>query len=176
MCVIDALGVNSSADARDGAIREMMDGELHLPVDLLQKAADAIAKAQEATRERRRPSAGGPRKMTPGDVALCILGMNVPPGRWGAAAISTAQANALTRFGIEPTNIDRHQASALLGAVIPRIRNGMASVAQLKVVKKLGLPIDVTRAQASAVIDLAKANRWKLTSDQIAQVLDVGAT
>lgn len=177
MCIIDALGVNHTEQQRDAAFREAVERGETIPMDLLEKAIVAIERAQERiekNEERISQSRGGSgkRKIVTGTVALAALDIRATAGRWGAKEITEAQTRALHRFGIDAAGLDRHQASVLMGTVLHRVRHNLASVGQLRVIKKLGLPIHATRAQASAAIELAKSSRWHLSSDQVAAIME----
>lgn len=173
MCIVDALGVNFSDQEREEAFREAVEREETEPMDLLEKAVIAIERAQERQERTAIPSGGGSgkRKIVSGESALSALEIRATAGRWGAKEMTEPQRRALHRFGIDATGLDRHQASVLMGTVLARVRGGLASVGQLRVIKKLGLPMHATRAQASAAIELAKSSRWHLSEDQVAHIM-----
>jgi len=86
------------------------------------------------------------------------------PG-WHKGRLPTyKQKQALERFGLESHKIERlsfHEASSLMDGLVGRVKNGLATYKQCRVLKKHNVETkDLTRDQASQMIDRLAKNGW----------------
>lgn len=75
--------------------------------------------------------------------------------------LSEKQRATLEKQGIDPDRMDYREAKALLAEIFRRWNNDLCSYKQAKLLKKYGLPADVTRAEASSLIDRLARNNWQ---------------
>jgi superfamily II DNA or RNA helicase len=89
--------------------------------------------------------------------------------RFGGKIASEKQIAALQKFKIDvPKDCTSQQASRLLGTCIVRMKKGLASYGQIKILTKFGIPaINVSFKHASEMIEAVKANGWKRPSDAV---------
>lgn len=71
------------------------------------------------------------------------------------------QLAALERFGVARADYSAQQASQLLGGLFDRSRKGLASWKQSRWLIRHGYSPDVTRAEASAIMDAWARNGWR---------------
>lgn len=87
--------------------------------------------------------------------------------------LSTAQKNLLLKQGIDPNTMNYSDGKRLLNEMFRRWNGKLATLRQLKVLKKFGYPTkDLTMMQATRLIDQLAANGWKkveVPSDQTTQ-------
>jgi hypothetical protein len=74
---------------------------------------------------------------------------------------SEAQRAALEKFGIRGEGLSRRGASKLIAAAIERTRAGKCSYKQAAVLVRYGYDPDVSRADATKIIDGLAANGWR---------------
>ncbi len=177
-CIVDALGINVSKEARSVALDKLLtiDDELSElikgdPLDAIARAVKAIKEAQE--RHAREAVATQPkeRKLIRAEDAIALLGLEAPPGRWGSSPVTEKQAAALAKFGVDVSALDRSQASTLFSALLGRAQSNMMTLGQARFLARFGVPITATRSQASRLMELARENHWRLNSSHIAQVI-----
>jgi superfamily II DNA or RNA helicase len=89
--------------------------------------------------------------------------------RFGGKIASEKQIAALQKFKIDvPKDCTSQQASRLLGTCIVRMKKGLASYGQIKVLTKFGVPaLNVSFKHASDLIEAVKRNGWKRPSDDV---------
>ena len=76
--------------------------------------------------------------------------------------LSEGQANVLRKQGIDPDSLPYGQARQLLNELFRRWDGNLCSFAQAKILRKRGMPTDVTRDQAKQMIDeIAAKENWK---------------
>ena len=75
--------------------------------------------------------------------------------------LSEGQANVLRKQGIDPDTLPYGQARQLLNELFRRWDAGLCSFGQAKILRKRGMPTDVTRDQAKQMIDeIAVKENW----------------
>lgn len=85
-----------------------------------------------------------------------------PTFRWEEASASSKQVEALSRFGIDADGISKGFASMIMGRLIDRSKGNLATVKQIKCLRKFGYdPIDWTFEQANRKISALAAVGWK---------------
>lgn len=78
-------------------------------------------------------------------------------------AFTEKQAAMLRRNGVDPNAINYTQGKQLLGAIGDRIRDGLCSIGQMKVLRKHGInPEGVTFEHAHRIIDSIANNGWRV--------------
>ena len=76
--------------------------------------------------------------------------------------LSEGQANVLRKQGIDPDTLPYGQARQILNELFRRWDAGMCSYNQAKILRKRGLSSDVTRGDATRMIDeIAEKEGWK---------------
>lgn len=78
-----------------------------------------------------------------------------------APPASTKQIAILLKFGVDATDMDNKQAQRLVRTCFGRVKAGLCSIKQARILKKHGHPTDVTRDEATSIIDTIAANGWK---------------
>lgn len=85
-----------------------------------------------------------------------------PAFKWEEADATAKQIQALKNFGIDAEGITKGYASQILDRLISRSRRNMATVKQIKLLKRFGYnPADWSFEQASKKIAALKAAKWK---------------
>lgn len=85
-----------------------------------------------------------------------------PSFKWEEAEASSKQVQALQNFGIDAEGITKGYACAIMDKLITRADKGLATVKQVKCLRRFGYdPIDWTFAQASKKISALAAVGWK---------------
>ena len=109
------------------------------------RRAKLIAKAKYVTKE-----------FDPFDV------LDIAPPRLAYDGPSTEkQCEFLMKQGIDATNMSKSEATKLQRTIFSRIKRGLCTVKQSKLLKKYGYSGDVTREEASRLIDALAANGWR---------------
>ena len=90
-----------------------------------------------------------------------LLGASNVAGRWAGIAATERQLTVLERNGIDATDYDRGQASALIDKIVQRSQQGLCTYKQARVLARAGLNPDVSFADAKRAIDALAANRWR---------------
>jgi hypothetical protein len=76
--------------------------------------------------------------------------------------LTEKQAALLRKQGIEPDGLPYGQAKQLLTAMFDRWDKGLASFGQCKVLRRNGLPTNITKDEASRLIDeIALKQGWQ---------------
>ena len=85
-----------------------------------------------------------------------------PAFKWESADATQKQIQALNNFGIDADGITKGYACAVLDKIIGRSKRGLATVKQVKTLRKFGYePIDWTFEQASAKLGALASVGWK---------------
>ena len=85
-----------------------------------------------------------------------------PTFAWELAAATDSQVKALEKFGVDADDLTKGYASQLLNRLIGRAEDGMATIKQIKVLRRYGYePIDWSFEQASRKISALAAVGWK---------------
>ncbi len=90
-----------------------------------------------------------------------VLGADSRAGRWGGIEPTERQDHRLRQNGIDPTGLDRGQASSLITEIIERFARGLCTYKQAKILFRYGLNPDVSFEHAQRAIDAIQANGWK---------------
>ena len=89
-----------------------------------------------------------------------------PTFKWEEADATARQIEALQRFGVDAEGMSKGYACAIMDRLIGRSKRGMATIKQIRALKKFGYePADWTFEQASKKISALSAvgwQRWKL--------------
>jgi superfamily II DNA or RNA helicase len=164
MTSADILGGNMSEQVRDMAVAKAREGKPVRMNEALREAEDEIEadKQREAARRARLTARAKytAQKIDPFDVFQVHP---VAERGWDRGKrLSDAQAAILRKQGIEPDDMPYGQARQLLNELFRRWDAGMCSFGQAKILRKRGLPTDVTREAAGQMIDeIAKKEGWK---------------
>jgi superfamily II DNA or RNA helicase len=161
---VDILGGHVSERVRELAARKMLEGA---PVRVDEALADA-AKEEEAEKQReaaRRARLTARAKwsaktVNPFDVFQVEP---VAPRGWDKGKhLTDKQANLLRKQGIDPDVLPYGQARQLLNELFARWDKGLCTFGQAKILRKRGLPTDLTREEAGKTIDqIAIREGWK---------------
>lgn len=162
---VDILGGNVSERARELASKRLAENGGQMRVD------DAIEKAAaEEEEEKRREAAKRARliakanwtaqNVNPFDV------MDIKPvaerGWDRGKTLTEKQLNLLRKNGIEAGNMPYGQARQLLNELFRRWDGGLCTFGQAKILRKRGIPTDITRDEAKRKIDeIAAREGWK---------------
>ena len=85
-----------------------------------------------------------------------------PNFKWEQAPASDAQIRALSNFKIDADGLSKGYASQILDRLIERSKQGLATVGQVKLLKRYGYePLDWSFDKAGWMIGKLKANGWK---------------
>lgn len=99
-----------------------------------------------------------------------VLGVEARKGDEGGPRLTGGQRSALERFGVELGNVSRRQASKMLEELGNRARQGLATWKQARWCAKNGYPTNLSRADASRVMDAWASNGWRRpAADPLAQ-------
>ena len=77
---------------------------------------------------------------------------------------TTKQMTFLANQGVDPEGLTRKQAGGLIGQIMMRRKMGKASLRQEALLKKYGLPTDVSAREATRMIQDLADNGWKIES------------
>jgi len=77
---------------------------------------------------------------------------------------TTKQMTFLANQGVDPEGLTRKQAGSLIGQIMMRRKMGKASLRQEALLKKYGLPTDVSAKAATRMIQDLADNGWKIES------------
>ena len=172
ICTADLLGGDYDDEVVDRARGKARESER--PTDtarLLEEAKQEIHEERERERQaeaRRRARLTARAKYTaqrvdPFDVFA------IEPARergWDAGrSLSEKQKGLLEKQGISTEGMSYTHAQQLIKEMFARWDNGKASFKQAKLLKKYGLPGDVSRDQAKEWIDQIASNNWRLPPD-----------
>ena len=164
MTSADILGGNMSEQARDMAVAKAREGKPVRMNEALREAEDEIEadKQREAARRARLTARAKytAQKIDPFDVFQVHP---VAERGWDRGKrLSDAQAAILRKQGIESDDMPYGQARQILNELFRRWDAGMCSFGQAKILRKRGLPTEVTREAAGQMIDeIAKKEGWK---------------
>lgn len=168
----DVLGGNYDEDIVELAIREARESgkpaEIQQGIDAAEhKAREDRRLAEEARRRHLRPTAAySKRSVNPFEV------LDVIPWRTRAFDIvqpaSDKQVACLIKFGIAEKDakaMPKREANQVIGTIIKRIKGGLCTYKQAKLLRSKGLPSDVPIEQAGEWITKIKANQWRLPNE-----------
>lgn len=156
-------------DVRREAARKAASG---MPSEdaLAEAEREAQERAERAERERARKArvraevAHRAREVDPFGV------MSGPPDAGPRA--SSGQVAALEKFGLAPAQaqgMSRREASRMVDELIRRAKGGLCSYKQARVLAKHGLRSDISRREASEVMDALARNGWRPTPEMRAR-------
>lgn len=94
-----------------------------------------------------------------------VLGASNRAGRWGGIAATDKQVDTLKRNGIDASEFDKGQASALIDKIVERSHNNLCTYKQARLLARHGLNPDVSFAAARRAIDAIAANNWKVPDE-----------
>jgi len=161
---VDILGGKVSEEVRELAIRKLQDGQ-PLRVD---EAFDAAAEEERQQKEReaaRRARLTARAKFSTQTINPFDVFDVKPVAERGwdrGKQLSEGQANVLRKQGIDPDSFPYGQARQILNELFRRWDAGMCSYNQAKILRKRGMPTDVTREAAGQMIDgIAAKEGWK---------------
>lgn len=161
---VDILGGKVSERARELAIRRLADGKPGRVDEALDAAA--VEERQEKEREAaRRAKLTARAKWTASNVnPFDLLDMQPVAERgWDRGKkLSEKQSALLRKQGIDPDGLPYSQAKQLLNELFRRWDCGLCTFGQAKILRKRGLPTNVTREEAARQIDqIAAREGWK---------------
>jgi hypothetical protein len=168
MTSADILGGNVSERVREVAVAKARKGKPVRMNEALIEAAEAEAREDEAKREReasRRASLTARAKFSTQTINPFDI-FDVKPvsvrGWDKGKKLSDAQTAILRKQGIEPDDMPYGQARQILNELFRRWDAGMCTFGQAKILRKRGLPTNVTREEATEMIDgIAEREGWK---------------
>ena len=161
---VDILGGKVSERARELAIKRLKAGG-PVRVDEAIAAGQAEAKDEEARDAARRARLTARAKWTAKTVNPFDV-MDLQPvaerGWDRGKKLTDKQAGLLRKQGIEPDNMPYAQAKQLLNELFRRWDGGLCTFGQAKLLRKRGLPTNVTRDEAAATINaIAAREGWQ---------------
>ncbi len=164
MTSVDILGGRASEEVRALTLKKMGDGK-PMRVD---EALDAAAEAERREKEReaaRRVALLARAKWTAQTVNPFDVFQVQPAADRGwdkGKRLSEGQANVLRKQGIDPDSMPYGQARQILNELFRRWDSGLCSFGQAKILRKRGMPTNVTRDEARRMIDeIALKENWK---------------
>lgn len=161
---VDILGGKMSERARELALRKLQNGGAVRVDEAIESAAaeeEEEKRREEAKRARLVARAKwSAQAINPFDV------MDLKPVAergWDRGKHLTEKQQALLRKqGIEPETMPYGQARQLLNELFRRWDGGLCTFGQAKILRKRGLPTNITREEASRIIDeISKREGWK---------------
>jgi len=167
----DILGGNVSEQVRDMAVARANTGSPVRMDEALVWAAEQDRKAKEREAAKRAAllasAKWSAKNVNPFDV------LDVAPVQergWDKGKrLSEKQTALLKRQGIDPDGLSYGQARQLLNELFRRWDGGMCTFGQAKILRKRGLPTNVTREEASRQIDqIAAKEGWKRDQTKVA--------
>ena len=155
--------VSDNVEDIQTVVKEAKDEEIDL-FDALSDAEEArrtaLAKAL-ASQTRKKSKLINPLELFN---LLDDIGLNdyEPTFKWEEADASDKQIAALAKFGVDAEGITKGYACAIMDRLISRSRRNLASVKQVKCLRRFGYePIDWTFEQANRKISALAAVGWK---------------
>ena len=164
MTSADILGGNVSEHARELAVEKARKGKPIRMNEALNEAVEEI-EAEKQREAARRASLTAKAKFTAQTVDPFDVFQVHPVAERGwdkGKKLSDAQAAILRKQGIDPDTMPYGQARQILNEMFRRWDAGMCTFGQAKILRKRGLPTDVTREVAGQMIDgIAEREGWK---------------
>jgi superfamily II DNA or RNA helicase len=162
---VDVLGGKISERVRELAERELRKTGRPEPIDEL------VAEAERKEDEERRQKEAAKKARLTAKATYTMRTINpfdafevfCPPTRdWDQGkTISTKQRELLRRQGIDPDQLSYGQSKTLINTLFDRWSKNLCSLRQAHTLKKYGYSSNVTRQEASKLIDSIAANGWK---------------
>jgi len=164
MTSADILGGNVSEHAREMAVAKAHEGKPVRMNEALREAEDEI-EAEKQRAAARRASLTAKAKFTAQTIDPFDVFQVHPVGERGwdkGKRLSDKQAAILRKQGIEPDDMPYGQARQILNELFRRWDEGLCTYGQAKILRKRGLPANVTREEAAHLIDgIAEREGWK---------------
>jgi superfamily II DNA or RNA helicase len=164
MTSVDILGGRVSEQVRELAVKKLGDGKPRRVDEALDEAGEAEVREKERQAARRAALTARAKwtvqNVDPFDVFQV---QPVADRGWDKGKhLSDGQANLLRKQGIDPDSMSYGQARQLLNELFRRWDTELCSFAQAKTLRKRGMPTNVTRDEAKAMIDdIAVREGWK---------------
>ena len=161
---MDILGGKVSEEVREMAIRKLQDGQPGRVDEALDAAAEEERKQKEREAARRARLTARAKFSTQTINPFDIFDVKPVAERgWDKGkTLSDAQAAILRKQGIDPDTMPYGQARQILNEMFRRWDTGMCTFGQAKILRKRGLPTNVTREEAGHIIDgIAEREGWK---------------
>jgi superfamily II DNA or RNA helicase len=161
---VDILGGKCSERARELAVQAMKTGKPVRVDEALLQAAEAEKREKEREAAKRAALVArakwSAQNVNPFDVFQVAP---VSERGWDKGKHLTDKQQALLRKqGIDPDTLPYAQARQLLNELFRRWDNNLCTFGQAKILRKRGLSTDVTRDEASRIIDeIARKEHWK---------------
>jgi superfamily II DNA or RNA helicase len=172
MTTADVLGGNYDDDIIELAERNAK--RTGVSVDMRECLQDAARQKHEEAERRKREEAAR-RQAIRANVQYSARDVNpfevfdLQPARqreWDKGKpVSEKMRGILEKQGIDPDKLSFSEARQILGQIFHRWDKGLCSFKQAKLLKKNGLPGDVTREQAKIWIDRIAQNGWRCPPD-----------
>jgi superfamily II DNA or RNA helicase len=172
---IDVLDGVQDAAVRGRAIR-LMEGQAALDIlGALDQAAQQLADEERdriMAEARRREAVRAHVQVRIQDIdPFAILGIRPRAGRWGGEAMTDVQREVLERHKIPLHGLDRGQAEEIAKAIRDRVKQGLCSVRQARLLASKGIdPTGMPFERASAIIDRIQVNAWRVPPELWAEV------
>lgn len=151
----------------DEDIEEVVKKSKDEEIDLFGAVSDAEEARRNALAEQLRKQAAKKSKLiNPLELFSILDDIGLadyePAFKWESADATQKQIQALNNFGIDADGITKGYACAVLDKIIGRSKRGLATVKQVKTLRKFGYePIDWTFEQASAKLGALASVGWK---------------
>lgn len=179
MTTADILGGKTSDEAVEAAMKKVREGGA--PVDmeaLLEETERELREAKEREAARRArlmvKAQWEARTVDPFDV------LQIQPRKekgWERGKeLSAKQREILLRQGIDPEGKSYHEMKQVLDEIFRRWDDGQCSFKQAKLLTRFGLPTDVSRETASALLDSLKNHHWKRNDGDVQRILTDATT
>jgi superfamily II DNA or RNA helicase len=167
---VDILGGKVSEEVREMAIRKLQDGQPGRVDEALDAAAEEERKQKEREAARRARLTARAKFSTQTINPFDIFDVKPVAERgWDKGkTLSDAQAAILRKQGIDPDTMPYGQAHQILNEMFRRWDTGMCTFGQAKILRKRGLPTNVTREEAGHIIDgIAEREGWKRDAKRV---------
>lgn len=164
LCRPACLLTDNQADV-DAVARAAEQGELDVMdalVDAVEQRRNALA-AQIAENAARKARLIDPLSYFV-DVDAMAAADFVPEFKWQSEPVTEKQARLIEGAGIDPTGMCKGQATLLIGTILERRRQKLATPKQVRALRRAGFPEpgQWTFEQASSVMGMLASNHWKV--------------
>lgn len=155
MTSVDILGGNVSEHTRDLVTRKLSEGKpMRVDEAIAETLAEEEEKAKIAAAKRAKLLAKASYQKQAVDPFNVFDIKPVPARGWDAGkALTPKQSALLEKQGIDISHMSYGQAKQLLNTLFERWDKGLASFKQCALLRKRGLPTNVTRDEAKSMID-----------------------
>jgi superfamily II DNA or RNA helicase len=167
VCPVDILGGRYGEPERQRAKKLIREQALEVD-EALAKAQEQLAAEKARADAARRASVKAQVSFSTHEVdPFAVFGVSAPqklrPGTWGGSPADQSDLQRLVKFGVDiPPGCSRVEAKKLLDTVYRRMRFGLCTFRQAKILSRHGYDTKgLTFDKASALISALKKNGWR---------------